>query len=149
VKAYLSGAIEAASQEELSWRDDLKLWLKSTIGHDSIDPVQLSINLLAKENAKDFRSWKFSDLPKFKSIVRKIINQDIGAVLRESDYVICYWTPAVKEGGGTQGELTTAYLNNIPVYLVYTNDLTTLSSWIIGCTSEIFSDFSDFTHVFE
>jgi len=141
MRVYLSGAIEAATSQEGEWRNELNLWLKSTLGHDSIDPVKTSQSLIQKENAEGFRKWKTSDPNRFKGFIRKIINQDISAVLDDSDYIICNWTDGVKEGAGTQGELTVAYLHEIPVYLVYQKDISTLSSWIIGCVTEIFPDF--------
>jgi len=45
-------------------------------------------------------------------------------------------------GGGTHGELTVAYVNKIPVYLVLGVPLQDISGWIIGCATQIFTDFS-------
>lgn len=140
--AYLSGAIEAATDQESKWRDEIALWLKEKLDHDVIDPVQLSQALIDKENAHGFRYWKLSDLNRFKAFVHKIIQQDISAVINDSDYIICYWTDAVKDGAGTQGELTVAHLHQKPVYLVHNDDISTLSGWAIGCTTEIFNDFA-------
>ncbi len=141
MKCYLSGAIEAASEKDLAWRYELVSWLSKELGHIAIDPVQMSQDLIQAENAEEFRSWKSTDPERFKSFVRKIIAQDTAAVIDESQYIICNWTKSVKEGAGTQGEVTMAYLNRIPVYLVYDGKMDELSSWIIGCSTEIFPNF--------
>ncbi|GIS36202.1 MAG: hypothetical protein Ct9H90mP7_2100 [Candidatus Neomarinimicrobiota bacterium] len=36
--AYLSGAMEFAEDEGAVWRKELNAWLKSELGHSSIDP---------------------------------------------------------------------------------------------------------------
>ena len=47
--AYLSGAMEFADDEGASWRNELTIWLKETIDHQSIDPV---IESAKKRNVK-------------------------------------------------------------------------------------------------
>ncbi len=141
MKVYLSGAIEQATNDGAEWRNEIARFLITEIGHEPVDPVKLSDKLIKAENASAFRSWKLTDIERFKSFMRKIIDQDVAAVIR-SDYMICLWNRAVEKGGGTQGEITVAWMNNVPVYLVYDGDLENLSSWIIGCTTEIFPDFS-------
>jgi hypothetical protein len=53
------------------------------------------------------------------------------------------WDEYVIQGGGTHGELTLAYQHKLPVYLVLGMPLEKVSSWIVGCTTEIFSNFEE------
>ncbi|MFQ6605717.1 MAG: hypothetical protein ACE5D8_09235 [Fidelibacterota bacterium] len=145
MKVYLSGAIEQAENDGADWRNELSIFLEERLGHEVIDPVKLSDHLIQSENAEGFRSWKKSDLQRFKSFMRKIIKQDIMGVTT-ADYTICLWNRAVEKGGGTQGEITLSWIKQVPVYLVYEGDIEDLSSWIIGCTTEIFPDFADLKH---
>jgi hypothetical protein len=140
--AYLSGAMEQARDEGAGWRAELTQWLRTTLGHDVINPVEETRRLVEQYQAYDYRQWKTVDRPRFVEFVRKLIERDITALTREADYVICRWNADVWKGGGTQGEVTLAYQRGIPVYLV--NELTweELSGWILGCSTAVFSDFA-------
>lgn len=141
MNVYLSGAIEGESDLGNGWRRDLTSWIENELGHSVLNPVEMTQILLDRENAHDFRDWKSNDLVRFRKFMRQIIKQDIDAVVKDTDYLICNWTDAVRSGGGTQGEITVAYLEKIPIYLVYSDPIRNLSSWIAGCTTVIFKDF--------
>ena len=61
--------------------------------------------------------------------------------IREADYVICLWDESVLKGGGSHGEITLAYYNHKPIFLVNQLPLSDLSGWIMSCATEIVTDF--------
>jgi hypothetical protein len=141
VIAYLSGAMEHAHEEGAEWRSSLTKWLKEHLNHSVVDPVMETQRLVQLHDAHDYRNWKSTDPERFKAFVRKCIANDLNHILNTSDYVICLWNSSVKSGGGTQGEITMAYHNKIPVYLVNRISDEEMSGWIMGCSTEIFSNF--------
>lgn len=136
--AYLSGAMEHAEDEGAGWRQELANWLKNQLNHDSIDPVKASQEIIETYKIGDYRSWKTSDPERFRLFVRHMIDYDLNAVIKQSDYVICLWNQDVLSGGGTHGEVTVAYEHDIPVYLVIDMSLEDVSGWILGCSSQYF-----------
>ncbi len=75
--------------------------------------------------------------------MKKIIDRDLYQLLQKCDAVICLWDEHVIQGAGTHGELTLAYEHQLPVYLVLGMPLEKVSSWIVGCTTEIFQNFEE------
>jgi len=138
---YLSGAIENAPDSGGGWREEMSLWLKETLQHDSFNPVEVEKTLLTEEELENFRSWKTDDYDRFKKVVRRIIDNDLTYLLNETDYVICLWDKYVLAGGGTHGEVTLAYHQGIPVYTVLGMPCHEVSSWILGCCTEEFESF--------
>lgn len=141
MKAYLSGAMEYASGEGADWRKELTRWLETTLGHSVFNPVLESRRLLSPEEFASFRSWKTTRQDRFKSLVQRFIDHDLKAIIEEVDYLICLWDEDVFRGGGSHGEITLAYHQGIPVYLVNRVPIADLSGWILGCSSEVFDDF--------
>ena len=78
-----------------------------------------------------------------KKIIRKIIQVDLDAVVKGSDYLIVNWDKSVFKGGGTHGEITMAYWFNKPIYMVNALPIEDVSSWIFSCTEYICSNFED------
>lgn len=138
---YLAGAIEKAPDAGCRWREEMTRFLNRELQHSVFNPCLEENHILTPYEFKNFRKWKTTDLPRFREVVHKIINNDLNILIHEVDYIICLWDRYVLEGGGTHGELTVAFLNHIPVYMVSRFPLETISSWIIGCTTEIFTDF--------
>ena len=143
MKAYLAGAIEKAPDGGKTWREEIGIFLKEKLNHNFYNPAISEYSSLTVEEKKNFRKWKTSDTERFKKTVRKIIQFDINVLLNEVDYVICLWDQHTTIGGGTHRELTVAFLNNIPVYLVCGIDLNEISGWIVGCTEKIFFNFDE------
>ena len=139
--AYLSGAMENAENEGSDWRNAITIWLKDNLNHSVIDPVIETSQLVEKTESQNYRKWKSSDPSKFINFVRKAIANDLNAVVNKSDYLICLWNNDVLVGGGTHGEVTMAYYNNKPIYLVNQLENTEISGWIMSCATEIFKDF--------
>jgi hypothetical protein len=138
---YLAGAIEHAPNSGRVWRKAISEFLQSELNHNVFNPCLEENHVLTPDEFKNFRRWKSSDLKRFRTVVHKIINSDLSNLINHVDYIICLWDTHVLKGGGTQGELTVAFLNKIPVYMVTEMTLENISSWIIGCTSKIFQDF--------
>ena len=140
---YLSGSIEFASDGGKRWRRDLTPFLAGTLGHRVYDPAEDEKKNLTDEEVAHFRSWKSSDLERFRRIVRKIIDWDLDLIEQQADYLVCYWERDSARGAGTQAELTAAYRKGIPVYLVTELPPAEISGWILACAEKVFSNFDD------
>lgn len=138
--AYLSGSIEYSPDYGKSWRADITPFLRD-LGHDVYDPALDEQKNLDHHEVHVFRKWKTTDLPRFQQTIRKIIAWDLDWIEQKSDYVICFWDDAAGRGAGTQGELTLAHRMDVPVYLVLGMPLEKVSGWILGCATEVFTDF--------
>jgi len=141
VIAYLSGGMEHANNDGADWREDITHWLDESLEHSVIDPVIDSKKLIAENNANDFRNWKESDPNRFIEFIRLAIKKDLDGVVNKADYIICLWDNSVFKGGGTHGEVTLAYYNRKPIYLVNRLPITDLSGWIMSCATDIVNDF--------
>ncbi len=140
---YLSGSIEFASDGGKRWRRDLTPFLAGTLGHRVYDPAEDEKKNLTDEEVAHFRSWKSSDLERFRRIVRKIIDWDLDLIEQQADYLVCYWERDSARGASTQAELTAAYRKGIPVYLVTELPPAEISGWILACAEKVFSNFDD------
>lgn len=143
---YLSGSIEYAADFGKSWRAELAPFLKH-VGHEVYDPAADETKNLEPGEVKEFRRWKATDLPRFQSVLRKIIAWDLDWIDR-SDCVICYFDPAAARGAGTQGEITYAHRRGIPVFLVLGLPAEQVSGWVLGCATEMFTDFEQLKRAF-
>lgn len=143
MKAYLAGAIEHAPDKGRAWRDDLAAFVKTEFGHESYNPHIEEPKILTPAERTQFRSLKTENLSEFQKIVRKLIRNDINSIITEIDYVICLWDEYAEKGGGTYGELTVAFYQGIPVYMVTPLPPEKISGWILGCTTEFFKDFDE------
>ncbi len=143
MKAYLSGGMENAPELGRAWREDLTDWLSVELGHSVFNPVEVQYKVLSEDELENFREWRFDERDRFKTTVRKFIEGDLNAIETEIDYIICLWDKSVLKGGGTHGEVTTAYRLGIPVYLVIDIPFEDVSSWILGCSSREFDSFDN------
>lgn len=137
---YLCGAIEYSPDYGKAWRAEITPFLKS-LGHEVYDPAQDEKKNLSDEEVRDFRKWKGSDLARFQTTVRKIIDYDLDWIENKCDYIVCFWDEHAGRGAGSQGELTLAYRRGIPVYFVSAVPVDQVSGWILGCATEVFRDF--------
>ena len=141
MKAYLAGAIEYAPDHGEAWRSELSDFIINRLGHTVYNPLWEEPKKVTPAESRRFRSLKSTDLQAFKSIVRKLMEGDLHSLKTEIDYIICLWDEYAVKGGGTYGELTMAFHWNIPVFMVTPMEITDISGWILGCTTEIFPDF--------
>ena len=139
--AYLSGSVEFSPDYGKSWRAEITPFLRE-LGHEVYDPALDEKKNLEDHEVREFRRWKTTDLARFQQTIRKIIAWDLDWI-EKSDYVICYWDEAAGRGAGTQGELTFAHRDGMPVYVVLGTPLEKVSGWILGCATEVFTDFSN------
>lgn len=143
MRAYLSGAIEHAPDGGRIWRQDIEEWLGRELGHTVYNPSKEESTVLTEEELKNYRLWRKTDYSRFKSIVRRFIQQDLKVLQTEVDYIICLWDRYVLSGGGTHGELTMACHLKIPVYTVIGIPRNEVSAWILGCSTEEFKSFEE------
>jgi len=143
MRAYLAGAIEHAPDNGSGWRKEMTEFLSGNLHHTVYDPTIEELQILTPEESSEFRELKQKDLPKFKSVVSKLIDHDLKTLTSSIDYVICYWDQFVLNGGGTHGEVTVSYHYDIPVYLVAGMPTEDISGWILGCSSEVFTTFEE------
>jgi len=143
LKVYLAGAIEAAPDDGKIWRNDLAAFLRSELDWECFNPSEHEQDFLSEDEKLNFRKWKTTDINKFMPVIKKIMDRDLQQLLHNCQAVICLWDEHVIYGGGTHGELTLAYEHQLPVYLVLGMPLKRVSSWIVGCTTQIFQDFDE------
>src|ERR1700744_4427511 len=143
---YLAGSIEYSPDLGKGWRAEIKPALK-TLGHQFYDPAEDELKNLTVTEAREFRSWKTADLPRFRQTIQKIIAYDLDLIEQRCDAVICYWDQYAGRGAGTQGELTFAHRMEIPVYLICDVPVEQVSGWLLGCATEVFTSFDEF-HAF-
>jgi nucleoside 2-deoxyribosyltransferase len=140
---YLAGSIEYSPDLGKGWRTRITPLLKS-LGHEVYDPAEDEKKNLTETEAREFRDWKTSDLPRFQETVRKIIAYDLDLIENQCDAIVCFWDRYAGRGAGTQGELTFAHRLGIPVYLICGVPVEEISGWLLGCASEVFADFDGF-----
>jgi len=139
--AYLAGAIEYAPDHGKGWRREITPFLRG-LGHEVYDPAEDEKKTLSREEQENLRVWKYTALGRFQSTVKKIVDYDLD-IVSKADYLICYFDENGLKGGGTSGEVTFAFRNRIPVYMVTAIPLTEISGWILGCSTKIFSNFDE------
>ena len=140
---YLAGSIEYSPDFGKSWRAQITPVLRA-LGHAVYDPAEDERKNLTETEAREFRSWKNSDLGRFQQTVRKIIAYDLDLIEHRCDAIVCYWDQHAGRGAGTQGELTFAHRMGIPVYLICGIPVEHVSGWLLGCATEVFSSFEQF-----
>jgi hypothetical protein len=141
-RVYLSGGMEYAADEGRDWRRDMQAWLEHERGCVVFNPNVESDRLLGTEySGIDFRELKRRDLPQFRTIVERIVTIDCNEIAERTDFVVVYWDESAQRGAGTKGELTMAHFFRKPVYMVTAVPLESIPSWVLGCVTEIFSDF--------
>jgi hypothetical protein len=120
------------------------VWLRTELGHVSIDPVERSNALLRRmRNSGSRLKGKHRRGGDWTAFFRRVVDVDSGLVAEKADYVICLWDLSARRGAGTQGELTLARRRRIPVYLVSRTPLERLPGWIQGCTTRHFGTWRD------
>jgi len=139
---YLAGVIEYSPDLGRGWRKEFTPFLAEDLGHKVYDPAEDERKSLTEDEQMHLRSWKRSDLARFQTVVRKIIEWDLNIVPR-SDYVVCYLDEHALKGGGTSAELTFAYRRDIPIYIVSPLPVSEISGWILGCATKVFPGFAE------
>jgi hypothetical protein len=142
MRVYLSGGMEYADGEGVYWRKDMQVWLETQLKHSVFNPNVESDKFFSAYYPKiDFRNIKQTNIDLYQEIVRRLVDIDCKEIANHSDYVICFWDDGAVKGAGTKGELTMAKFFEKPVYLVTSIPLFDIPGWVLGCTTEIFSNF--------
>ncbi|NUP91084.1 MAG: hypothetical protein HUU25_14895 [Candidatus Sumerlaeia bacterium] len=137
---YLAGAIEHAPDGGEGWRRALIPHLRDELSCDVYDPTADEAQWLTEEERANFRRWKTEDFSRFQRAIRKVIAKDL-SILERASLVVCLWDDHVRRGGGTHGEMTLAHVWGKPVHLVLGMPVAEVSSWILGCATEVHADF--------
>lgn len=140
---YLAGSIEYSPDKGKGWRLQITPMLQA-LGHEVYDPAEDELKNLNEAEVREFRSWKQTDLQRFRRTVQKIIAYDLDLIEHRADAIVCYWDEHAGRGAGTQGELTFAHRLGIPVYLVCGMPVEQISGWLLACATEIFRSFDEF-----
>jgi len=143
--AYLCGPIEFAADGGKLWRRKLTPFLRQELGHRVYDPAEDEKKNLTDEEVAHFREWKTTNAERFRRVVRKIIQFDLDQIENKADYVICHLSGegAALASGGTSAELTFAYRQGIPVYLVTDRGVDEISGWMLACADCVFATVDD------
>ncbi len=142
LNAYLSGGMEFAENNGANWRTEIQAWLKERLNHSCFNPVEASDDFLrSRYPGVDFRDAKLDNFGIHREIAREIVKLDSREIVLHSDYLICYYDESAQRGAGTKGELTVAALFEKPVFLVKAMPVSSIPSWVIGCTTELFDSF--------
>ena len=138
--AYLCGPNEFAADGGKMWRRKLTPFLHNELGHRVYDPAEDEKKSLTDEEAAHYREWKETDVERFRRVVRKIIQFNLDIIENKADYVICCLNGvgAATTSGGTSSELTFAYRQGIPVYLVTDVGVGEVSGWMLACSDRVF-----------
>jgi hypothetical protein len=142
MQIYLCGAIEYSPDHGKAWRAEVTRFLHE-LGHQVYDPALDEKKDLTDEEVRHFRGWKKTDLARFQHTIRKIIRYDLDWIEQRTDCIIAYWDEHAGKGAGSQGELTLAHRRGIPVYLVTKLAPEEISGWILGCATQVFTNFDD------
>ena len=141
-RAYLSGGIEHSGDGGRGWRRDIRLFLEE-IGDEVYDPAADEKKDLTEEERRGFRRWKTESPERFREVVRKIIAWDLSRIETRCDYVLAFWDESASRGGGTAAEITLAYRQGKPVYLVLGMPREAASGWVLAAASEVFESFEE------
>jgi hypothetical protein len=144
MKTYLSGGIEYASGFGNDWRNELESWIRRELHHEIFNPCVESINFFERNFPEFERKFlKKEPMENIRKIIGELVIFECEEIIKNSDYIICFWDESCSKGAGTQGELTIAKYYHKPVYIVSSITMDQIPSWIIGCSTEIFQDFDE------
>jgi nucleoside 2-deoxyribosyltransferase len=140
---YLAGSIEYSPDQGKGWRLQISPALRA-LGHEIYDPAEDELKNLTDTEVQEFRSWKQTNLERFRQTVQKIIAYDLDLIEHRADAIVCFWDEYAGRGAGTQGELTFAHRLGIPVYLICGMPMEQISGWLLACATEVFTSFEAF-----
>jgi hypothetical protein len=152
---YLAGAMEYAADGGKGWRSDLTKAIKR-FGKDKInilDPVKLEAEKMRTLGVKD-KKWILGknanqnspEFIEFRRVMRAIIAYDIGLVNR-SNLIVADWSTETKNGAGTHGEITHAFMRGIPILLLTRDFDMDVPAWILGCIAGRATSILDVTNL--
>lgn len=136
--------MEYAKNEGADWRYMLEEWIESHLHHSVFNPNRESEKFLRRALPnEDLRALKQTDIARYTSVVRRLVDLDSKEIATKSDYIVCYWDRSAARGAGTKGELTVARLFGKPVFMVTRIKQESIAGWVLGCASNIFRSFDE------
>jgi hypothetical protein len=145
MKFYLSGGMEYKKNLGMKWRDWLTLELDK-LRHDAINPIKLESagekDLFDGSIQHHLTQLKIEGkLDEVRRLVREVLFRKDMFAIQMADATIVYYDESVQKGAGTLSEAWESFREGRPVYLVTDFDNKDLPTWLIGETTQIFSDF--------
>lgn len=147
MKFYLSGGIEYKKNLGKGWRE----WITEELEkrrHDAINPIKLEI--VEEETETDIpiqthltQLKNSGKLDEVRKLVRKILFRKDMYAIQMSDAIIVYYDESVQKGAGTLSEAWESFREGRPVYLVTDFEYKDIPTWLIGETTQIFTDFEE------
>lgn len=140
---YLAGSMEWRPDGGIAWREHATERL-AEFGFTVFNPTKQEHKILARHGISSLEEMKLlkgTDYPIYQALMRDILHYDIDA-LNQSCAVLVLADSWI--AGGTAGEMTHAYLNDIPVYAVFDKGYTPqqMSGWLGACVTQFYPDFT-------
>ena len=142
---YMSGGMEYKKDLGSGWRTWLTKELNS-MGYMAIDPIKIELPDDDGSPMQDrLTSLKMEGrLREVRKLVRSSLFRKDMLGIQLSDAIVVLYDKSVQRGAGTLSESWESFREGRPVYLVTEFPLETLPTWLIGETTEIFTDFNQF-----
>lgn len=142
---YLSGGMEYKKDLGSNWRTWLTKELTS-IGHLAIDPVKIE---LPDDDGRPLQDRLVSlkmggRLEEVRKLVRRSLFRKDMLGIQLADAIVVLYDESVQRGAGTLSEVWESFREGRPVYLITDFSLDKIPTWLIGETTEIFTDFDQF-----
>lgn len=139
---YLSGGMQYKKNLGAGWRRNSSTKLLE-MSYFPIDICELDRDY-AKHHGELFYSYdeNFShkEMIQFKSNIRKhFIYTDLELVKKDSDAILVLWDESAQRGGGTHAEVTCAYENDIPIFIMTTIPIREIPGWVQAESTKIFT----------
>ena len=147
MKFYLSGGMEYKKKLGANWRE----WITEELEnrrHDAINPVKLEMadEEFDTDEPIQIRLTRLKNegkLEEVRRIVRRFLFRKDMYAIQESDAIIVLYDESTRRGAGTLSEAWEAFREGRPVYLVTDFGMEDVPTWLIGETTQIFSDMED------
>jgi hypothetical protein len=147
MKFYLSGGMEYKKNLGANWRE----WITEELEkrrHDAINPVKLEVAEEEFENDEPIqvrltRLKNEGKLDEVRRLVRKVLFRKDMFGIQLADAIIVLYDESTRRGAGTLSEAWEAFREGRPVYLVTDFPMEEVPTWLIGETTQIFSDMEE------
>lgn len=137
MKTYLCGSMSGLNDQGAGWRKKISKWLDKQ-GIHSYDPCKEESEEHDQYDTKNKSNWESFPQP----LQEKIIIKDLDQIKHKTDFITCYFT---KYSTGTVSELTFAFYNDIPVYIVTDVPLVGWPQTVARAyNNRVFNNFSDY-----
>jgi hypothetical protein len=147
MKFYLSGGMEYKKNLGKGWRE----WITEELEkrrHDAINPVKLEVAEEELEHSVPIQTRLTQlkmegKMEEVRRLVRKVLFRKDMFGIQLADAIIVLYDESTRRGAGTLSEAWEAFREGRPVYLVTEFGWEEIPTWLIGETTQIFSNFED------